>query len=77
VDGKEFVVPNEKFDDLRGPLVKTAQFRWEASRGTGPLLYLTFQLAKEEAKSASDRPRVYIRYQNGKLLERSIQEPPK
>jgi hypothetical protein len=77
VDGKELVVPKEQFDDLRDPLIKTAQFRWEAGRGTGPWLYLTFQLGKEEAKSASDRPRVYIRYQNGKLMERSIRQPQK
>ena len=75
VDGKEFVVPKEQFDDLRNPLLTTAQFRWEAGRGTGPWLYLTFQLAKAEAQSASDRPRVYIRYQNGKLMERGIRQP--
>ena len=75
VDGKEFVVPKEQFDDLRDPLIKTAEFRWEAGRGNGPWLYLTFQLAKQEAKSTSDRPRVYIRYQNGKLMERSIRQP--
>jgi len=77
VDGKEIVVPKEQFDDLRDPLIKTAQFRWEAGRGSGPWLYLTFQLAKQEAKSASDRPRVYICYQNGKLMERSIRQPQK
>ena len=75
VDGKEFVVPKEQFGDLRDPLIKTAHFRWEAGRGSGPWLYLTFQLAKAEAKSPSDRPRVYIRYQNGKLMERSIRQP--
>ena len=36
VDGKEFVVPKEQFEDLRNPLMKTAQFRWEAGRGSGP-----------------------------------------
>jgi hypothetical protein len=77
VDGKEFVVPKEQFDDLRDPLIKTAQFRWEAGRGSGPWLYVTFQLANQEAKTDSERPRVYIRYQNGKLVERFIRQPQK
>jgi hypothetical protein len=77
VDGKDFVVPKEQFDDLRGPLLKTAHFRWEAGRGSGPWLYVTFQLANQEAKTDSDRPRVYISYQNGKLMERSIRQPQK
>ena len=76
VSGKTFVVPKEQFADLSDPLIKTAEFRSEAGRG-GPWLYLTFQLEKQGAKSASDRPRVYIRYQNGKLMERSIRQPPK
>jgi len=75
VEGKELVVPKEQFDDLRDPLMKTVQFRSEGGRGSGPWLYLTFQLAKVDAKSASDRPRVYIRYQNGKLMERGIRQP--
>jgi hypothetical protein len=77
VDGKAIVVPKEQFDDLRDPLIQTAEFRTEAGFDKHPWLYLTFQLAKAGAKSTSDRPRVYIRYQNGKLMERSIQEPPK
>ena len=75
VGGKTFVVPKEQFADLRDPLIKTAEFRSEGGRGSGPWLYLTFQLAKEGAKSTSDRPRVYIRFQNGKLMERSIRQP--
>jgi|ERR1043165_2185938 hypothetical protein len=75
VAGKEFVVPKEQFSDLRDPLVQTAQFRWEAGRDSGPWLYLTFQLATPDAKSPSDRPRVYICYQNGKLMERTIRQP--
>jgi len=75
VDGKEFVVPKEQFGDLRDPLIQTAEFRTEAGFDKHPWLYLTFQLAKQEAKSTSDRPRVYIRYQNGKLMERTIQQP--
>jgi hypothetical protein len=75
VNGKTFVVPKEQFSDLRDPLIQTAEFRWEAGRGSGPWLYLTFQLAKQGAKSTSDRPRVYIRYQNGKLMQRSIRQP--
>ena len=77
VDGKDFVVPKEQIDDLRGPLLKTAQFRWEAGRGSGPWLYLTFQLGEQDAKSASDRPRVYICYQNGKRMDRTIRQPQK
>ena len=75
VDGKALVVPKEQFADLSGPLIQTAEFRSEAGRGSGPWLYLTFQLAKAGAKSTSDRPRVYIRYQDGKLMERSIRQP--
>lgn len=77
VDGKAFVVPKEQFDDLRNPLVQTTEFRMEAGYDKHPWLYLTFQLEKQGAKSTSDRPRVYIRYQNGKLLDRSILQPPK
>ena len=77
VSGKTFVVPKEQFADLSDPLIKTAEFRSEAGRGSGPWLYLTFQLEKQGAKSASERPRVYIRYQNGKLMERSIRQPQK
>src|ERR1019366_2883427 len=54
VDGKELVVPKEQFDDLRDPLIKTAEFRSEAGRGSGPWLYLTFQVEKQGAKSTSD-----------------------
>jgi hypothetical protein len=77
VDGKDFVVPKEQFDDLRDPLIKTAQFRWEAGRGSGPWLYVTFQLANQETKTDSERPRLYICYQNGKLKERFIRQPQK
>ena len=77
VDGKAFVVPKEQFDDLRVPLIQTAEFRTEGGRGNGPWLYLTFQLARKRAKSTSDRPRVYIRFQNGKLMDRSIHQPRK
>ena len=77
VDGKAFVVPKEQYGDLRNPLVQTAEFRTEAGFDQHPWLYLTFQLAKQGANSASERARVYIRYQNGKLMERSIQEPQK
>jgi hypothetical protein len=76
VDGKAIVVPKEQFDDLRDPLIQTAEFRTEAGFDQHPWLYLTFQLAKAGAKSTSDRPRVYIRYQSGMLMERSIQQPP-
>jgi hypothetical protein len=77
VEGKTFVVPKKQFDDLRDPLIKTAEFRYEEGRGSGPWLYLTFQLATQDVKAASDRPRVYIRYQKGKLMERSIRQPQK
>jgi hypothetical protein len=77
VEGKTFVVPKEQFDNLRDPLIKTAEFRYEEGRGSGRLLYLTFQLATQDAKAASDRVRVYIRYQNGKLMDRSIRQPQK
>ena len=76
VDGKAVVVPKEQFADLRDPLIQTAEFRTEAGFDKHPWLYLTFQLAKAGAKTTSDRPRVYIRYQNGKLMERTIQQPP-
>src|SRR5437867_2151752 len=72
VDGKEVPIPEEQFRDLKNPLLNTAQFRTETGRDNqGPLLYLTFQLAKPGAASY---PRVYIRFQNGKVLERRIHE---
>jgi hypothetical protein len=77
VDGKAFVVPKEQFGDLRDPLIQTAEFRSETGFDKHPWLYLTFQLAKAGANAPSERQRVYIRYQNGKLMERSIQEPQK
>jgi len=77
VNGKTIVVPKEQFADLRDPLIQTAEFRSEAGFDKHPWLYLTFQLAKAGAKSTSDRPRVYIRYRNGKLMERSIHQPQK
>lgn len=75
VDGKKHVVPEGQFADLRDPLPNTAEFRSEAGFGDKPLLYLTFRLAKRGAASVAEYPRVYIRYQAGKLLERSIYEP--
>jgi hypothetical protein len=75
VDGKTFVVPKEQFSDLRDPLIATAEFRTEAGFDTHPWLYLTFQLAKSGAASVGDRPRVYVRFQNGELKERLIRQP--
>jgi len=72
VNGKEVAVPKEQFSDLKHPLLRTAEFRTEGGRDNqGPWLYLTFQLAKPETGSLS---RVYLRFRNGKLLERSIHD---
>jgi hypothetical protein len=76
VGGKKYDVPKEQFNDLRDPLINTAEFRWEAGRvGDSPYLYLTFRLAPPGVKSVADYPRVYIRFQDGKLLGRSIHTP--
>jgi hypothetical protein len=76
VGGKKYDVPKEQFNDLRDPLINTAEFRWEVGRvGDSPYLYLTFRLAKRGARSVADYPRVYIRFRDGKLLGRSIHDP--
>jgi hypothetical protein len=76
VAGKTYAVPKEQFDDLRGPLIGTAEFRREPRRaGDPPYLYLTFRLAKPGIKSVADRPTVYIRFRDGKLLGRTIHDP--
>ena len=75
VDGKPFVVPKEQFSDLHDPLIATAEFRTEAGHDAHPWLYLTFQLAKSGAASVGDRPRVYIRFQNGEIKERFVRQP--
>lgn len=75
VRGRNFQVPEEQFSDLRDPLINTAEFRVDGGRGGQPLLYLTFRLAKPGAKSVAEYPRVYIRFENGKLLERYIHDP--
>jgi hypothetical protein len=63
-------VPKAQFEDLEDPLINTLEFRTEAGRGGKPLLYLTFRQAKRGVKSADEYARVYIRYQQGRLLER-------
>jgi hypothetical protein len=80
VDGREFVVPKEQFDDLRDPRIKTAHFRCEAGLGGGPWLYLTFQLANLQTKKRNLHQigkESTFRYQSGKLMERSIRQPQK
>jgi hypothetical protein len=76
VGGKRYDVPQEQLNDLRNPLINTAEFRWEAGQeGDSPYLYLTFRLAEPGAKSAANHPRVYIRFRDGKLLGRSVHHP--
>src|SRR4051794_4445341 len=76
VAGKKYDVPKEQFNDLRDPLINTAEFRREGGRdGGSPYLYLTFRWAKRGGRSVADYPRVYTRFRNGKLLGRSIHDP--
>ncbi len=75
VSGKTLQVPKEQFSDLENPLINTAQFRTEGVEGGQPLLYLTFRLAKQGVKSVADYPTVYIRFQDGKLLNRRVRDP--
>jgi hypothetical protein len=76
VAGKTFAVPSQQFADLRDPLIQTAEFRTEGGLGDGPWMYLMIRLeAPRGAKSIEDRPRVYFRYKDGKLVERQIIYP--
>src|SRR5262249_3196321 len=70
-----YAVPPEQLADLGPALLYTAQFRAEAGRGGPPWLYLTFRVAKPGALDASDCPLVYIRFRDGKVMDRHIRPP--
>jgi hypothetical protein len=75
VGGKDYPVPEEQYADLPNPLLHTAEFRTEGGRDSGPpWLYLTFRLFRPGV-SLSERPLVYIRFRDGKVLDRSIHDP--
>jgi hypothetical protein len=72
-----YAVPQEQLADLGPALLYTAQFRAEAGRGGPPWLYLTFRVAKPGALDSSDCPLVYIRFRDGKVMDRHIRPPPR
>jgi hypothetical protein len=75
VGDKCYAVPQEQLTDLGPSLLHTAQFRAEAGRGGPPWLYLTFRVATPGALDPADCPLVYIRFRDGKVMDRHIRTP--